>query len=229
MKGDVLKKQLCGVLVSAVVAGGSAVQADPSFGFGLTYVFGGDWAVGVRIFHDDEPESAVLALGFDYKFGSQAFRPTIGAAYLDEDFYIDFSLGYDTRLQALDYGVGIGAAFETQKPAAAGGGATTAGTDTTPTTSGTDTGGTATGGGSTDTGTGDSGGGDTGGDTGSDGGDTGTGDGGTDTGGTGGGDTGDTGTGDTGTGDGGTDTGGTGDGDTGTDGTGDGDAGDSVT
>jgi hypothetical protein len=66
------------------------------------------------MFHDDEPESAVLAIGADYKFGSQAFRPTVGAAYLDEDFYLDFSLGYDTRIQALDYGVGIGAAFETE-------------------------------------------------------------------------------------------------------------------
>ncbi len=203
-----MKKQFCGVVLAAILSSGSTAQADPSFGFGLTYVFGGDWALGVRVFHDDEPESAVLALGFDYKFGSQAFRPTIGAAYLDEDFYIDFSLGYDTRLQALDYGIGVGAAFETDKPAVAGGGATTAGDDTTPTPTSSDTGGgsTDTGG---DTGTGDSvGGADTGGDTGDGGGDTGAGDSGTDTGGTGGGDAGgdDAGGGDTGgdTGDGGT-------------------------
>ncbi len=157
-----MKKQFCGVVLAAILTGSSAAQADPSFGFGLTYVFGGDWALGVRVFHDDEPESAVLALGFDYKFGSQAFRPTIGAAYLDEDFYIDFSLGYDTRLQALDYGIGVGAAFETEKPAAAGGGGattTSGGTTTTggatPATAGsaTDTGAPAgDGGGDTDTG-----------------------------------------------------------------------------
>lgn len=212
-----MKNHLSGALLAAFLVSGGAVQAEPSFGFGLTYVFGGDWAVGVRVFHDDEPESAVLALGFDYKFGSQAFRPTIGAAYLDQDFYIDFSLGYDTRLQALDYGIGVGAAFETEKPAATGGGATTTGADTTTSTAGTGTGGSDTGGGSTDTG----------GDTGGDGGDGGTDTGGTDT----GGDGGDTGTGDGdadtgGTGDGGTGDGGTGDGDTGDGDTGDGDAGD---
>ncbi|MBE1293286.1 MAG: hypothetical protein GJ677_12420 [Rhodobacteraceae bacterium] len=102
-------------LASAVLLGGHAVQADPSFGLGLTYVFGGDWAAGVRVFHDDEPDSAVLALGVDYKFGAGSLRPTVGAAYLEDDYYLDFSLGYDTQLQALDYGVGVGAAFETQE------------------------------------------------------------------------------------------------------------------
>ena len=190
-----MKKQLCGVALAAILTGSGAAQADPSFGFGLTYVFGGDWALGVRVFHDDEPESAVLALGFDYKFGSQAFRPTIGAAYLDEDFYIDFSLGYDTRLQALDYGIGVGAAFETEKPASAGGGgATTTGGDSTPTPTGTDAGSGTSGGGDADTGSG-----------------TGAGDdgGGTDTGGTGDGSTGDGGTDGGGPSDGGTDGGGT--------------------
>ena len=197
--GDVLKKYFSGAMLSVFLFGGGAALADPAFGFGLTYVFGGDWAVGVRVFHDDEPESAVLALGFDYKFGTQAFRPTVGAAYLDEDFYIDLSLGYDTRLQALDYGIGVGAAFETQQPAASGGGATTTGADTV-----------STGGGNTDTA-------DTGGGTTSDGGgdtSTDTGDGGTDTGSTDGGGTGDGGTGDGGTGDGGAGDGGADDGGT---------------
>lgn len=109
-----MKRALTAGLLGAVFFSGSVSHADPSFGLGLTYTFGGDWAVGVRVFHDDEPEGAVLAIGADYKFGAQAFRPTVGAAYLDEDFYVDFSLGYDTRLQALDYGVGLGASFETQ-------------------------------------------------------------------------------------------------------------------
>ncbi len=111
-----MKKHIFSLVLAAILAGGSTAQAEPSFGFGLTYVFGGDWAVGVRVFHDDEPESAVLALGVDYKFGSGSFRPTVGAAYLDEDFYLDFSLGFDIKAQALDYGLGLGAAFETETP-----------------------------------------------------------------------------------------------------------------
>lgn len=117
--GDDLTKHISSAVLAAFLLGSGAAKADPSFGFGLTYVFGGDWAVGVRVFHDDEPESAVLALGADYKFGSRSFRPTVGAAYLDEDYYIDFSLGYDIKAQALDYGFGFGAAFETETPAGA--------------------------------------------------------------------------------------------------------------
>ncbi|MBE1293287.1 MAG: hypothetical protein GJ677_12425 [Rhodobacteraceae bacterium] len=115
-----MKKHISSFVLAAILAGGSTAKAEPSFGFGFTYVFGGDWAIGVRVFHDDEPESAVLALGADYKFGSGSFRPTVGAAYLDEDYYFDFSLGYDIKAQALDYGLGVGAAFETETPAASG-------------------------------------------------------------------------------------------------------------
>ncbi|GAA6178738.1 hypothetical protein NBRC116594_01760 [Shimia sp. NS0008-38b] len=109
------------IFASAAVAIGclsaSTGVSGPSYGIGLTYVFGGDFALGFRVFHDDEPGSAVLAIGADYKFSSQAFRPTVGVGYLDEDYYLDFSLGYDTRLQALDYGMGLGASFETEEEA----------------------------------------------------------------------------------------------------------------
>lgn len=103
-----------GALTAAFLSGG-VVHAEPAFGVGVSYVFGGDFALGFRIFHDNEPDSAVLALGADYKFRSQSFRPTVGVGYLDEDYYLDFSLGYDTKSQSLDYGVGVGGAFETEE------------------------------------------------------------------------------------------------------------------
>ena len=86
-------------------------------------------AVGLRVFSDDEPESAVLAIGADYKFGTGSFRPTVGAAYLDEDVYIDLSLGYDLGLGALDYGIGIGGAFETEEESSGGSGGSEPSTD----------------------------------------------------------------------------------------------------
>ncbi|MDA5555747.1 hypothetical protein [Shimia sp. MMG029] len=110
-----MKRFVTPLALSAALAAPMAAQAEPSFGFGVTFVFGGDVAAGIRIFSDDEPESAVLALGADYKFGSGSLRPTVGAAYLDEDFYVDFSLGYDVGIGALDYGVGIGGAFDTEE------------------------------------------------------------------------------------------------------------------
>ncbi|MBO9397110.1 hypothetical protein J7400_10490 [Shimia sp. R9_2] len=110
-----MKTYMKSVVLVTALAGPTFTQADPSFGFGVTLVFGGDVAAGVRVFSDDEPESAVLAIGADYKFGSGAIRPTVGAAYLDEDFYVDFSLGYDLGIGALDYGIGIGGAFDTEE------------------------------------------------------------------------------------------------------------------
>ncbi|MBO9477049.1 hypothetical protein J7382_05840 [Shimia sp. R11_0] len=115
-----MKKHIFAAAVVSLVSGGAAVNAEPAFGFGLSYVFGGDWALGVRVFHDNEPDEMKLALGADYKFGSRAFRPTVGVAYLAEDYYLDLSLGYDTGKKALDYGLGLGASFETEEPASDG-------------------------------------------------------------------------------------------------------------
>lgn len=88
-----------------------AAQADPAFGLGLSYVFGGgggDIAIGARVFSDDTPRDGVLSLGVDYKINSQSLRPSIGAAYLDDDVYGDLSLGYDFGAQNIDFGVGLG-------------------------------------------------------------------------------------------------------------------------
>ncbi|CUH53701.1 hypothetical protein [Shimia marina] len=115
-----MKKHIFAAAVVSLISGGGAVQAEPAFGFGLSYVFGGDWALGVRVFHDNEPDEVKLALGADYKFGSGSFRPTVGVAYLADDYYLDLSLGYDTGTQALDYGLGLGASFETEEPESGG-------------------------------------------------------------------------------------------------------------
>lgn len=85
-----------------------AAQADPSFGFGVSFIFGGDVAVGVRVFSDDRAERGALALGLDYKLRAQSWRPNVGAAYLDEDWYVDLSLGYDFSAQSVDFGGGLG-------------------------------------------------------------------------------------------------------------------------
>lgn len=103
----------------AALMGQGAAKADPSFGMGLTFVFGGDVALGVRVFSDDRAERGALALGLDYKFRSQSFRPTVGAAYLNEDFYLDFSLGFDFESEVLDYGIGLGVTSGVVSPAAA--------------------------------------------------------------------------------------------------------------
>ncbi|MGR3714628.1 MAG: hypothetical protein ACU0A6_16080 [Shimia sp.] len=92
-------------------------KADPAFGFGVSFIFGGDVAIGVRVFSDDRPERGALALGLDYKTKSKSFRPSVGAAYLEEDFYVDLSLGLDLKTQDVDYGIGLGLTSNVESPA----------------------------------------------------------------------------------------------------------------
>ncbi|KAA0920345.1 hypothetical protein FLO80_04335 [Aquicoccus porphyridii] len=95
----------------ALALSAPALQADPAFGLGVSYVFGGgtsDVAIGARAFSDDTPHEGVVSLGLDYKLGSQSLRPNIGAAYLDDDVYGDVSLGYDFGTKGVDFGVGLG-------------------------------------------------------------------------------------------------------------------------
>ena len=92
--------------------------ADPALGIGVSFIFGGDTAIGLRVFSDDEPEEFVASIGVDYVIGAQRVRPTIGAAYLDDSIYFGLDMGYDFNRGALDFSVGIGA-VDTNEPAAA--------------------------------------------------------------------------------------------------------------
>ena len=95
---------LCAAL--ALAAGPSL--ADVSYGIGFSYVFGGEYGVTAKVFSTDEPDEAAVSLGVDYMFGTGRVRPNIGAAYLDEDFWIDLNLGYNFFNQSIDYGIGAG-------------------------------------------------------------------------------------------------------------------------
>ena len=92
--------------LAAMVAVSAPVAAQPSFGFGVSYVFGGGVALGARVFSTDKPKSAAVSLGIDYRFDSATWRPNVGAAYLDDSFYVDLSLGLSGGY--VDYGAGIG-------------------------------------------------------------------------------------------------------------------------
>jgi hypothetical protein len=103
-----MKNAFLPVAVATMLATSAPVLADPSLGLGLSYVFGGGVSVGVRVFSTDRPQSGALALGLDYSFSSGALRPTVGAAYLDNDGYVDFSVGVDPDSGTLNYGIGLG-------------------------------------------------------------------------------------------------------------------------
>jgi hypothetical protein len=103
--------------------------ADPAVGFGITIVSTGEVAIGLRLFSDNRPGRAAAAIGLDYKLRSQSLRPTLGVAWLEDEFYADLSLGYDTKAGQVDFGAGIGVAgnMRTPAPAAGGGGTGTGG------------------------------------------------------------------------------------------------------
>ncbi|WP_155326400.1 hypothetical protein [Alkalilacustris brevis] len=95
--------------VPALMATPSA--ADPTVGLGLTFSFGGggvDTGIGLRVFSDNRREKAVGSVGVDYMFGSQRWRGTLGAAYLDRNGYIGVDLGIGLGDGAIDFGVGVG-------------------------------------------------------------------------------------------------------------------------
>ena len=100
-----------GIAATAAMTAPQA-HADPAYGLGISYIFGPaggtDVALGVKVFSDDTPEQGVVSLGIDYKLGSQAVRPNIGAAWLDNDVYGDVNVGYDFGENGIDFGVGLG-------------------------------------------------------------------------------------------------------------------------
>lgn len=99
------------------------VAAEPSFGLGVSFVFGGGIVLGARVFSTDNPQSGAVSLGVDYNFTSRSIRPSIGVAYLDDNAYVDFSIGLDTTTNNLDFGIGAGGLMNMQDtPAPVGGG-----------------------------------------------------------------------------------------------------------
>ena len=97
-------------------------HADAGFGAGLTYVFGEGFAVGLKVFSDDQEDKAVAAIGIDYMLTSGAWRPNAGVGYLGDNIYGDFSAGYNYQTGAWNFGLG-GGATDTEDDSATAGGA----------------------------------------------------------------------------------------------------------
>ena len=99
----IIKKAVLSVALASLA---TTASADAGFGAGISYVFGDGLGLGVKVFSTDEKYSAAASAGMDYLFSSKAFRPNIGAAYIDKDFYVDLTVGYNLKAKAVDYGVG---------------------------------------------------------------------------------------------------------------------------
>ncbi|WP_078120899.1 hypothetical protein [Thiosocius teredinicola] len=105
-----MKKLKQALLVSVLGLGmhNVAMSSDAAVGLGLSYVFGEGAALGLKVFSDDEPYEVVGSIGVEYLFTSKAFRPTIGAAYLGDNHYVEASLGWNFGRSAVDYALGAG-------------------------------------------------------------------------------------------------------------------------
>lgn len=108
-------------LAAMTIGGGLPVAADPTIGVGVSFVFGGgnvDTGLGVRILSDDEEGEVAATLGVDYMFGSNRVRPTIGAAYLADQTYFGFDIGFDPVARSADFGLsgGFAETVDTKAP-----------------------------------------------------------------------------------------------------------------
>lgn len=126
-----MKKVLYPLVVAIASLSPRIAIADPAVGIGISIISTKEFAIGLRVFSDNRPGRAAAALGLDYKLRSKSLRPTIGAAWLEDGYYADLSLGYDTSGGQIDFGAGIGATGNMQNPAApapapGGGGGSTA-------------------------------------------------------------------------------------------------------
>ncbi|MFC3615609.1 hypothetical protein ACFORG_17770 [Lutimaribacter marinistellae] len=113
----------CRLVLAAglALATASPVAADPTFGVGLTFVFGDGNGPGltVKVFSDDEEDSVVASLGIDYLFQANRWRPNIGVAYLGEGWYIGPDLGLVLGDDQASVGISAGWADTEAPPAAA--------------------------------------------------------------------------------------------------------------
>lgn len=100
-------------LTATTVTLGMALPAfaDPTIGLGLSLSFGGgkvETGIGLRVFSDNRPDSAVGSVGLDYMFKSKRIRPTVGVAYLGTNSYIGLDMGFGLNGEGIDFGLGLG-------------------------------------------------------------------------------------------------------------------------
>jgi hypothetical protein len=106
------KKTFLQVTVLSLAIGTPAF-ADPTFGLGISLSFGAklsqpDIGLGARIFSDDQNGEIVGSIGLDYMFNDRRLRPTAGVAYLGNDTFLGFDLGYNTMTSELGFGLSSG-------------------------------------------------------------------------------------------------------------------------
>ncbi len=106
-------------------------EADPAFGIGLSFVFGGSSSasssqtgLAVRLFSDDAEDDFVGSLGLNYQFGTGTFSPTAGIAYLGSNTFLGLDMGLGLDGDGIDFGVSGGfAKTDSGAIGGAGGGA----------------------------------------------------------------------------------------------------------
>ncbi|MCT8159749.1 hypothetical protein [Pseudoruegeria sp. SHC-113] len=102
------KRLLCGTAFAALLAPGAAL-ADPTASINLTWVFGEGFAIGVKGFSNDESGEAAATIGVDYVFSAQQFRPNVGVAYIDDDWFVGLDIGvFGTDFSGANFGIGVG-------------------------------------------------------------------------------------------------------------------------
>lgn len=87
------------------------IKADPTIGLGFTVHFGAGGVqpgIGVRVFSDNQRDSAVWSIGVDYLPGDGTWRGTLGGGWIDHNGYVGFDLGIGLADGTQSFGVSLG-------------------------------------------------------------------------------------------------------------------------
>lgn len=103
-----LRRLLGGTAFAALMLPFQA-NADPTASIAFTWVFGEGFAIGAKAFSNDESGKAAATIGLDYLFSAEQWRPNIGVAYLDDDFFVDLNVGVNNAdFSEVNVGIGVG-------------------------------------------------------------------------------------------------------------------------
>lgn len=106
-----MKYLICAGILPLCLAIATPLKADPTIGLGFTLHFGGNDVhpgFGVRVFSDNERDSAAWSIGVDYMPHDGTWRGTLGGGWLGTGSYVGLDLGIGLADGTQSFGVSAG-------------------------------------------------------------------------------------------------------------------------
>ena len=115
-----MKYLICAGILPLCLAIATPLKADPTIGLGFTLYFGGNDVhpgFGVRVFSDNERDSAAWSIGVDYMPQDGTWRGTLGGGWLGTGSYVGLDMGFGFSDGTTSFGVSTGVINTVSPPA----------------------------------------------------------------------------------------------------------------